>query len=216
MRLVVFDIDGTLVDSRATIVACARDAFLRAGLEPPAPEAIQRIVGLSLAEAMRVLLGRDDAELCERIAAHYRDAFFARRQRPEHEEPLFPGAAEIVRELDAAGHVLGVATGKALRGLRAVLERHGLAAHFVTLQTADRHPSKPHPSMLLAAMGETGFRPHETVFVGDTTYDVEMARAAGVLPVGVRWGNHPPDELAAAGAAVLLERFEQLRDLVAR
>ncbi len=216
MRLVVFDIDGTLVDSAATIVACARAAFERAGLAPPSPEAVRRIVGLSLPEAMRVLLGRDDPALCETVAGHYRDAFFARRSRPDHEEPLFPGAAEIVRTLDASGHVLGVATGKALRGLEAVLARHGLARHFTTLQTADRHPSKPHPSMLLAAMAETGFGPSETVFVGDTTYDVEMARAAGVLPVGVRWGNHPPGELEAAGAALVLDRFDQLLEIVSR
>ncbi|GBD43908.1 Pyrophosphatase PpaX [bacterium HR40] len=216
MRLVVFDIDGTLVDSAGTIVACAQEAFARAGLAPPAPEAIRRIVGLSLPEAMARLLGRDDPPLCARIAEHYRQAFFARRAQPDHEEPLFPGAAEILSELAASGHLLGVATGKALRGVRAILDRHGLTRHFATVQTADRHPSKPHPAMLLAAMDETGSRPEDTVLVGDTTYDVEMARAAGVLPVGVRWGNHPPEELAAAGAAFLLDRFDQLREIVAR
>lgn len=216
MRLVIFDIDGTLVDSGDTIIACAREAFAGEGLTPPPDQAIRRIVGLSLPEAMRALLGRDDPALCERIAARYREAFFQRRAHPDHVEPLFPGAAEIVRALDDAGHVLGVATGKALRGLQAVLERHGLARHFVTLQTADRHPSKPHPSMLFAAMRETGFAPAQTLFVGDTTYDVEMARAAGVLPVGVRWGNHPPEELEAAGAALVIDQFEQLLEIVSR
>lgn len=215
MRLVVFDIDGTLVDSGATIIACAQEAFVRAGLEPPKPEAIRRIIGLSLPEAMRQLLDRDDPALCATVAEHYRQAFFARRAQPDHVEPLFPGAAAIVRTLDASGHVLGVATGKALRGLLAVLERHGLREHFTTLQTADQHPSKPHPSMLFAAMAETGFRPAETVFVGDTVWDVKMALAAGVVPIGVRWGNHPPEELAAAGAALILDHFDQLLEFLA-
>lgn len=216
MRLVVFDIDGTLVDSQATIVACAREAFVAAGLPPPDADAVRRIVGLSLPEAMRALLGRDEPALAERIAAYYRDAFLARRARPDHEEPLFPGAREIVELLDARGILLGVATGKAMRGLKAVLERHGLAERFVTLQTADRHPSKPHPAMLLAAMAEAGVEPGDTALVGDTTYDIEMARAARALPIGVAWGNHPPDELAAAGAARVLDRFDELLEVAAR
>ncbi len=214
MQLVVFDIDGTLVDSRATIVACAREAFAAAGLPPPEADAVRRIVGLSLPEAMRVLLGRDDPGTAARITGHYREAFFARRLRPDHEEPLFPGAREILDSLAARGIRLGVATGKARRGLLSVLERHGLENRFVTLQTADGHPSKPHPSMLLAAMAEAGTGPRDTLFVGDTVFDIEMARAAGVLPVGVRWGNHPPDELARAGAAHLLDRFADLLDLM--
>ncbi len=214
MDLVVFDVDGTLVDSQATIVACAREAFLAVGLEPPSPAAVRRIVGLSLAPAMRVLLGEDDPDLTERIAARYRDAFQARRSRPEHEEPLFPGAREILAWLNRRNIPLGIATGKAMRGLRAMLERHDLADCFVTLQTADRHPSKPHPSMLLAAIDEVGARPHRTLLVGDTVYDVEMARAAGAVPVGVRWGNHPPEELEAAGAVHLLGDFGELRELV--
>ncbi len=214
MKLVVFDIDGTLVDSQATIVACAREAFLAAGLAPPGAAAVRRIVGLSLPEAMRVLLGRDDPATAARIAAFYKEAFAARRRRPDHQEPLFPGAREILDELEARGVLLGVATGKAMRGLLSVLERHGLERRFVTLQTADRHPSKPHPSMLLAAMAETGTDPRDTLFVGDTVFDVEMARAAGVLPIGVRWGNHPPEELRGAGAAHLLDRFADLADLL--
>jgi phosphoglycolate phosphatase len=107
-----------------------------------------------------------------------------------------------------------VATGKAMRGLRHVLERHGLERYFVTLQTADLHPSKPHPAMLHAAMAETGTGPHETMLVGDTSYDILMACAAAVLPVGVSWGNHPADELTAAGAVRVLDRFDELHELL--
>jgi phosphoglycolate phosphatase len=110
--------------------------------------------------------------------------------------------------------MLGVATGKAMRGLRFVLDHHGLHDHFVTLQTADLHPSKPHPAMMEAAMAETGAAPHETMLVGDTTFDVLMAVAARTLPVGVAWGNHAPEELTAAGAVRVLDRFEELHDLL--
>ena len=215
MRLVVFDCDGTLVDSQAVIVACAQSAFAANGLPPPAPEAIRRIVGLSLGPAMGVLLGRDDPEMALRIAAAYKASFVARRRDGSVHEPLFPGAIEVLDVLEGQGRLLGVATGKALPGLLAVLRAHGLEERFVTLQTADRHPSKPHPSMLEAAMRETGAGPNETAIVGDTTFDIEMGLAAGCRAIGVAWGNHPADELRAAGADTVIERFEQLTDCLA-
>jgi phosphoglycolate phosphatase len=210
VRLVVFDLDGTLVDSQATIVTCARAAFAAAGLAVPTAEAIRRIVGLSLAPAMQVLLGRDDPATAERIAALYREAFLEHRRRPDFAEPLFPGVVAALDALSARDVRLGIATGKAMRGLKAVLETHGLERRFVTLQTADLHPSKPHPAMLRAALAEAGAAPGEALMVGDTTYDVRMAIAAGTTPVGVAWGNHPADELRAAGAAVVLDRIEEV------
>jgi phosphoglycolate phosphatase len=209
-RLVVFDLDGTLVDSQATIVACAQAAFTAEGLPPPPPEAIRRIVGLSLAQAMRVLLGDDDPATAERIAERYRTAFVAFRALPEFDEPLFDGALEVIEALAARGVAMGIATGKAMRGLRHVLDHHGLERWFVTLQTADLHPSKPHPAMLEAAMREAGAVPAETLMIGDTSYDVLMARAAGARPIGVAWGNHPAEELRIAGAEVVLDRFAGL------
>ncbi len=214
LRLAIFDVDGTLVDSQATIVACMQAAFLAEGLEPPTAEAVRRIVGLTLPVATAELLGRPDPDLAERLAEHYKAAFFAARARPDFEEPLFPGAREVLDGLLAEGWLLGVATGKAMRGLRAVLERHGLERHFVTLQTSDHHPSKPHPAMIEAALAETGARPEHTLMVGDTTFDILMARAARVMPIGVRWGNHPADELAAAGALRVLDDFRELLDHV--
>lgn len=213
-RLVVFDLDGTLVDSQATIVTCAQAAFADLGLEPPPPDAIRRIVGLSLAHAMAVLLGRDDPAQAERLAEGYRQAFVAHRARPDFDEPLFEGAIEVLDTLAARDLALGIATGKAMRGLRHVLAHHRLEDRFVTLQTADLHPSKPHPAMLEAAMRETGSAPHETLMIGDTSYDVLMARAAGVTAIGVAWGNHPVEELRLAGAAAVIDRFPELLDHV--
>jgi phosphoglycolate phosphatase len=214
VRLIMFDCDGTLVDSQATIVTCAQAAFLAEGLTPPPAEAVRRIVGLSLVEAVLALMDEPDPVLAPRLAEHYKAAFLEHRATPEFHEPLFPGTIELLEALQARGLLLGVATGKAMRGLRYVLERHGLERCFVTLQTADLHPSKPHPAMLHAAMAETGAGPHETMLVGDTSYDILMACAAEVLPVGVSWGNHPAEELTAAGAVRVLDRFDELHELL--
>ncbi|MCS6778408.1 MAG: HAD-IA family hydrolase [Geminicoccaceae bacterium] len=212
LRLAIFDIDGTLVDSQATIVACMQAAFRAEGLPPPAPEAVRRIVGLTLPIATAELLGEPDPDRAERLAEHYKAAFFAMRARPDFEEPLFPGARATLDRLLAEGWLLGVATGKAMRGLRAVLERHGLERHFTTLQTADLHPSKPHPAMIEAALCETGAPREATLMIGDTSFDMAMAKAARVVPIGVAWGNHPAEELVAAGAERILDRFEALFD----
>ena len=214
VRLIVFDCDGTLVDSQATIVACAQAAFLAEGLAVPTAEAVRRIVGLSLVEAVLELMAEPDPAAAPRLAERYKAAFYEYRARPEFHEPLFPGTRELLDQLLARDFVLGVATGKAMRGLRLVLERHSLEDHFVTLQTADLHPSKPHPAMLRAAMAETGIDAAATMLIGDTTYDILMARAAEAMPVGVSWGNHGAEELVEAGAAAVLDRFEELHGLL--
>ncbi len=213
-QLIVFDCDGTLVDSQAVIVACAQDAFAAVGLVAPSPERIRHIVGLSLEPAMRVLLGREDPALGRRIAEAYRAAFFARRAMPDHDEPLFPGVVETLDALKARGAVMGVATGKTMRGLKQILEKHDLAAYFVTLQTSDLHPSKPHPAMLEAAMREAGFTPDVTWIIGDTTYDIQMGRFAGCRSIGVAYGNHPAETLTKAGAAHIVERIDEVLDLL--
>ncbi|HRY24551.1 MAG: HAD-IA family hydrolase [Geminicoccaceae bacterium] len=213
-QLIVFDCDGTLVDSQAVIVACAQDAFAAVGLVAPSVERIRHIVGVSLEPAMRMLLGRDDPEMGRRIAEAYREAFFARRAMPDHDEPLFEGVLETLDALAARGAVMGVATGKTMRGLVQILERHALERYFVTLQTADLHPSKPHPSMLEAAMRETGAAADATWIIGDTTWDIEMGRLAGCRSIGVSYGNHAPEVLRTAGAAHVIDRLNDLLDLV--
>jgi phosphoglycolate phosphatase len=214
VRLIVFDCDGTLVDSQAGIVVCAQAAFAAEGLPPPTAEAVRRIVGLSLVEAMVELMAVPSEATGVRLAERYKEAFLEHRSRPEFHEPLFPGTRELLDSLLERGFLLGVATGKAMRGLRSVLELHGLERYFTTLQTADLHPSKPHPAMLRAAMSATGIGPDATMLIGDTTFDILMARAAKALPVGVSWGNHPAHELTAAGAVAVLDRFDELHALL--
>jgi len=214
IRLAVFDCDGTLVDSAHNIVACMADAFAAHGLPAPLDPAVRRVVGLSLETAMAVLVPQAEAALHLRLAESYKDAFFELRKRPDHSEPLYPGAVAAIEALEAAGFLLGVATGKSQRGLRAVLERHGLLHRFVTLQTADTAAGKPHPEMLHRAMAETGADRMDTVMIGDTSYDIQMAANAKVTGIGVGWGYHPPSELAACGAQAIAADFAGLPALV--
>jgi phosphoglycolate phosphatase len=213
-RLIVFDCDGTLVDSQHLIVAAAERAFLAEGLAAPAAAEVHAVIGLSLEAVMSVLQPAAAPALRLRLVERYRAAWTALRADGMH-EPLYPGALATLHELDRRGYLLGVATGKGRSGLDSVLAHHRLSALFVSLQTADRHPSKPHPSMLEAAMRETGSAPEETLMVGDTSYDMTMAHAAGVGAIGVAWGYHPVEVLAKAGASTILERFEELLELVA-
>jgi len=212
MRLIIFDCDGTLVDSQHIIVAAMTRAFHANGLELPVREQILSIVGLSLPIAIARLLPENvDKGLVDRVAEAYRQGFFELRRDACHQEPMFPGALEAIHELAARRDVLlGVATWKSRRGVAALFERFGIASHFVTIQTADTNPSKPNPGMILQAIAEAAVEPENTVMIGDTTYDVEMARAANVGAVGVSWGYHPVVALEAAGAHLIVERCHDL------
>ncbi len=204
-RLAIFDCDGTLVDSQHSIAAALADAFAAHGLPVPPPRESRRVVGLSLVEAMAALLPGQGTALHVAVAESYKSAFQKLRADGAVEEPLFNGVRELLDALEAGGWLLGVANGKSDRGLGLCLDCHGLARRFVTLQTADRHPSKPHPSMIEQAMAEAGADAAGTMMIGDTSFDMEMARAAGVAAVGVAWGYHPRQELWAAGADHVVE-----------
>ena len=203
MKLAVFDCDGTLIDGQASICEAMEAAFTAQGLAAPPRTAIRRAVGLSLPQAMRTLLpgGGEDVQLA--LVESYKTAFRTARSDGRLSQPLFAGIVETLRALAGAGWTLGVATGMSDRGLTHCLADNGIATLFVTLQTADRHPSKPHPAMLQAALFEAGAQVHEAVMIGDTAYDMQMARDAGVRGIGVDWGYHHPRELIAAGAQVV-------------
>jgi len=213
-RLIVFDCDGTLVDSQHSICTAMTRAFEDVQLVPPDRLAILSAVGLSLPVAMARLLPEAEADFHDHLADRYKLAFQAMRREQGVQEPLYPGMADLVADLDAAGWLLGVATGKSDRGLALCLTHHGIIDLFVTLQTADRHPSKPHPSMLLTAMAEAGAAPETTVMIGDTSFDIAMGVAAGVRSIGVAWGYHLPGELVAGGAhAVAMDSAELRRHI---
>ncbi len=212
--LILFDCDGTLVDSQHVIVEVMNRAFRAEGLPPPPPETTRSIVGLSLDVAMGRLRPDCDGAARTRLAEAYKEQFARARLAEDFSEPLFDGAKEVLDHLAMSDILLGVATGKSRRGLNMVLEHHRIKDRFATLQTADGHPSKPHPSMVEAAVVETGVTPDATWLVGDTSFDMEMAVAAGVRPIGVSWGYHPVAALRQAGAGIVLDRFEQLLDLV--
>lgn len=214
IRLAVFDCDGTLVDGQADICAAMEAAFAQTGLGQPDRAAIRRVVGLSLPVAIHKLLPEADAALCQAASEAYKAEFRAMRAAGSLSEPLFPGIAPLLDTLHASGWSLGVATGKSDRGLRSVLAAHGLSDHFVTLQTADFHPSKPHPAMLEAALAEAFALPGDSVMIGDTTYDIAMARSAGVRAIGVSWGYHEAAELLEAGAEAVAHSAEELGALL--
>nr|WP_246519692.1 HAD-IA family hydrolase [Ancylobacter lacus] len=201
----MFDCDGTLVDSQNVIVTAMTRAFQALDMPVPPRPALLGVVGLSLVTAMRRLGGDAPGFPAEELAEHYKHAFHAQRAEPGFSEPLYGGIAELLDHLAARDDVLlGLATGKSQRGVAAVLSHNGWQDRFVTIQTADTAPSKPHPAMVLQAMAETGAGAADTVMIGDTSYDMVMARAAGVHAVGVTWGYHTSDLLEESGAQHLV------------
>jgi phosphoglycolate phosphatase len=201
-KLVIFDCDGTLIDSQHMIVAAMTDAFAAEGMSAPTRDHVVGVVGLSLDIAIAHLVPEgSDLDRVERLADAYKQSFADRRRRAEHIEPLYDGVRETLEMLAARDDVvLAIATGKSRRGVDVVLEREGLRDFFASIQTADNHPSKPHPSMIMTAMIETGASAADTVMIGDTTYDIQMALAAGTAAIGVSWGYHAEAALRSAGA----------------
>ena len=215
LKLVVFDVDGTLIDSLAHIKQAMRLAFEHCGVAAPEEGAVRSIIGLSLPQAMqRLAPGSSEAERDALVEA-YKTSF----QRSETTEvrvdaPLFPGAREALDRLKARTDILlGVATGKSRRGLLRMMGVHALDGYFVTTQVADDHPSKPHPSMLEQCLSDTGLAPQDAVIIGDTSFDMEMGRHAGFGTIGVRWGYHP-DEALTPFTDRMISTFEELDDAV--
>lgn len=210
LRLVVFDLDGTLVDSLAHIARAINETADVLKIPHPSPNAIPRVIGLSLDIAIATLFPQHGPDVHVEADRVYREIFSSWRAKPGHVEPLFPGTFEALQALESHGYVLGIATGKARRGVDYLLDHHGLNGRFVTIQTPDIAPGKPDPGMLHQAMSATGALPEHTVMIGDTIYDIGMARTAGTHALGVSWGNHPPEELTQYGAHKVVDRLDQV------
>lgn len=209
LRLVIFDVDGTLIDSQTEIMAAMKVAFASENLPMLDRATVLSIVGLSLAEAFAVLCPQSALAQQTRLVQAYKDAFVELRSTyGKDQSPMFAGAMDMLQTLHAQDHtLLAVATGKSKRGLDKMIERHGLEGLFVSQQVADFHPSKPHPAMVLAALADTGVDASRAVMLGDTTYDMDMGRAAGVGTIGVSWGYH---DAANLNADIVIDDFAAL------
>lgn len=213
--LVIFDCDGTLVDGQHVIIDAMTLTFERAGLSVPDPADIRHIIGLSLEHAIEKLVPSASETKVLELAEAYKASFFDLMSKGEdRHEPLYPGIENLVTGLDDDGYLLAVATGKSQRGLRRVLAGHDMLDRFISLQTADIRPSKPHPAMIQYAVSDAGTSAARSMMIGDTSYDMEMARAAGALAIGVTWGYHTPDVLQQSGAHHIVEDAEGLNQII--
>jgi len=214
-KLVIFDCDGTLVDSQHMILAAMHETLTEAGMKPVTDARVRSVVGLSLYEAIEDLLPGVSPALHRDLEERYKRIFYKLRvEQASGPDPLYEGTREALEALNSAGYLLGVATGNSRRGLDRVIEEHNLDGMFVTLQTADGHPSKPHPSMIHTAVAETGAEVTDTIMIGDTSYDITMSVRAGSHALGVNWGYHSLAELKNAGARHVANDFSEIPALV--
>lgn len=215
MRLVIFDLDGTLIDSASFIVSAVEDAFRAAGESVPDKRAIRGISGITAREGLAMLAPNASSEQIDLITHHYRARY--RSGAGLHSEPLFAGALAALDRLQAdPENILAVATGKSYGGAATLLERHGLIDRFLSVETPDHNRGKPDPQMIETAMAKAGIDRESTVMIGDTVHDMRMARSAKVGAIGVAWGYHEREELVEAGADIVLDTFEQLDEAVLR
>ena len=206
MNLVIFDCDGTLVDSQHAIFAAMEHAFGYVGLPAPSHADVIRIIGLSVPEAIAALAPGQSMSAQAALGRHFKSAFPHIKEEIAHRDPLFPGIKSVVEALAARDDMaLGIATGKSRRGMVRLFDQESWHPHFVTVQTADDHPSKPHPSMIVTAMADAGVAAGNTIMIGDTTFDMVMGLNAGVGTLGVGWGYHDTSELRRAGADGIVE-----------
>jgi len=213
-KLVVFDVDGTLVDSRSSIFRAAVEAANEIGVSPPVYDDVRAIVGLSLFEALAKMRPDLDHPTIAAYTEAYKNAFVRFHADPDFHDALYPGASNLLDELKAEGWTLGMATGQSRRGVNRNLDVHNWHGLFDCTFCADDGPSKPHPHMLNRNMETTGFTPEHTVMIGDSAHDIAMARQAGVYAIGVTWGFHTPEELFTAGADEIVVDFNELREVL--
>jgi phosphoglycolate phosphatase len=204
-QLLVFDWDGTLIDSAAAIVESLQAACTDIGLETPSTEAARHIIGLGLKDALAYLVPQLPESEYGALVERYRVQFLAR----DH-STLFPGVESGLEGLARQGHLLAIATGKGRRGLERALDRTGLRSRFVASRCADEGFSKPHPGMLQALMEELAIPAQATLMIGDTTHDLQMAGNAGVCSVAVSYGAHPRESLLALGPETCADSVAEL------
>ncbi|MGH1418819.1 MAG: HAD-IA family hydrolase [Hyphomicrobiaceae bacterium] len=211
MKLVIFDCDGTLVDSQNIIYSAMSKAFEDTGLPIPSRATVRSVIGLSLVEAVGLCMPDDCSADPQALAEIYKNAFADLRNDPQNDEPLFPGMIETLQHLSEQPEtIMAVATGKSQRGMQRIIKRENLGNLFHSVQTADEHPSKPHPSMIVEAMTKAGIEADRTIMVGDTTFDMQMAVNARARAIGVSWGYHETGALAQSGAATIIDTFQDL------
>lgn len=214
-RLALFDCDGTLVDSQHNICAAMDEAFRTNGLMVPDHHQVRRSVGLHVRDAVARLVPVDsDDVMIDQLTADYKASFTRLTQQDDYRAGyIFDGIEPLFDALEKDGWLLGIATGNSDRGLQRIIDHHGWQGRFVTLQTADRHPSKPHPSMALTALADAGADAASSMMIGDTSYDMAMGKTVGMICVGVDWGYHDAQELRAAGADHIVMKAEQIRTI---
>lgn len=215
MKLILFDCDGTLVDSANIIHLCMSAAFQKHGFDAPMPQDTRSIIGLSLHHAMDQLLTVQNYPKLDQMVQDYKDHFFHIRTQDNLLEPLYDGIKELIVELSSHDEfILGIVTGKSKRGVESILNGHQLRSHFLPIRTADDCPSKPHPAMVLECCDEVGIEPQASYVIGDATFDMDMARSAGATPIGVDWGYHTVDQLKASGANHILNKPLELFEII--
>ena len=212
MKLVLFDCDGTLVDSANLIHAVMSDTFAHFSKERPKIESTKSIIGLTLDIAIARMLGKEHVDDEARaMTQHYREIYHPLRERTNMLVPLFDGIAPLIDHLAKRDEILiGAVTGKGRRGLTQILEAYGFDKHFIVSRTADDCPSKPHPAMVSECCNETGMVPADTIVIGDAIYDMQMAKAAGAKAIGVAWGYASVDALWAAGADAIVNHPSEI------
>lgn len=208
LKLAIWDMDGTIVDSREVIQSAMERTFKALGLAPPDYDATRKTIGLGLKEACQILA--PDYDDIDRLAATYKQAFVANRAEPGFKEPLYDGAVETLRRLAKDGWLIAMATGKSHAGIRAIFEMHPLEPFFDTIWCADDGPGKPHPFMCDEAMKAVGAEPHQTLIIGDAIHDIRMGLNAGIHTLGVSWGFGEARELSEVGAHEVHHDFTTL------
>ncbi|MDD5298069.1 MAG: HAD-IA family hydrolase [Rhodocyclaceae bacterium] len=207
-ELIVFDWDGTLLDSAGAIAACIQAAARELGVPEPSDEAARHVIGLGLSDALARAMPELPSERYPQAVDRYRHHFLSQDQ----DLSLFPGAFSLVEALHGLDLLLAVATGKSRLGLSRALDTSGLKSYFHATRCADETHSKPHPAMLEEIMAELGMTPEQTLMVGDTTHDLLMAKNAGVDAVGVSFGAHPKEALLGEKPVACFDRFADLND----